>query len=285
LTVAALVVTVTLHTGTAEGILYEDRSFFGVYRVSDEEESGYHKLFHGSTNHGAQVLGETPPTPIAYHDRTGPVGQLFDALPDEDTTSRVAVLGLGAGVMACHAKPGERWTFYEIDPLVEKIARDSNLFTYLRDCPGESEVILGDARLSLREAPDGEYGVIVSDVFSSDAIPAHLMTREAIDLYFQKLISDGVLAFHISNRHLKLEPVLGDLAQDGELVCYTQFDENTENVPYKFGSRWVAVARDASDLGSLPDDPRWSPCVTSPSGADYAWTDDFSNLLSTFNWN
>jgi spermidine synthase len=284
LTVAVLVVAVTLHAGTAEGVLYEDRSFFGVYRVSDEGESGYNKLFHGSTNHGAQLLGEMPPTPIAYHDRTGPVGQLFDALPDENATSQVAVLGLGAGVMACHAKPGEQWTFYEIDPLVESIARDPNLFTYLRDCPGESEVILGDARLSLREAPDGEYGVIVSDVFSSDAIPVHLMTREAIELYFQKLDSDGVLAMHISNRHLKLEPVLGDLSQDKGLACYAQFDENTENVPYKFGSRWAVMARDASDLGSLPDDPRWTPCVTSPDGA-YVWTDDFSNLLSTLDWN
>src|SRR5215217_5967491 len=207
---AALIVAVSL-TGTST-VLYQDRSFFGVYRVLGDEESGLHVLGHGSTEHGAQVLGPDPPEPIGYHDKTGPFGQLFDLLPSEATEDNpVAVMGLGAGVMACYAQPGQEWTFYEIDPMIEQIARNPNLFTYLRDCPGEYPVVLGDARLKLAEAPDGKYGMIVGEAFSSDAIPVHLLTREATDMFLDKLDEDGVLVHHISNRHLELEPVVGDL--------------------------------------------------------------------------
>ena len=277
----ALVVAAVLRLGAGQDVLYEERSFFGVYDVTGEAGVGLHTLSHGSTTHGAQVLGVTPPEPLTYFHRTGPIGQLFDALQNEDVTSRVAVLGLGSGAMACYAQPGQQWTFYEIDPLVEGIARDPGLFTYLRDCPGEYDVVLGDARLSLVDAEDASYGVIVGDVFSSDAIPVHLLTREAIDLYSQKLASNGVLAMHISNRYLDLEPVLGDLGRDRGLVCYAQSDTEAESSLYKEASRWVAMAREKADLGSLPDDERWQPCASNPS-SDEVWTDDFSNLISTF---
>jgi hypothetical protein len=185
--------------------------------------------------------------------------------------------------MACYNKPGQQLTFYEIDPLVERIARNTKLFTYLRDCPGETNVVLGDARLSLANAPDKGYGVIVTDAFSSDAIPVHLMTREAIDLYFQKLQSDGVLAMHISNRHLDLEPVLGNVAQDAGLACRAQFDGETQGEPGKFPSNWVVMARQEDDLANLANKGRWQPCRTYPAWG--VWTDDFSNLISTFLWN
>ncbi len=281
--IAALMVSVSL--ATTSTVLYEDRSFFGVYRVSDEEGIGLHEFKHGSTEHGAQLIGETPPEPIAYYDRTGPVGQLFDLLPEGDLKENsVAVLGLGTGGISCYAQPGQRMIFYEIDPLVERIARDPSLFTYLRDCPGEFDVVLGDARLSLANANDGEYGLIVGDVFSSDAIPVHLLTREAVDLYLRKLRAEGVLVMHISNRHLKLEPVVGDLARDRGLACYAQFDDNEKDVPYKFGGRWAVMAQEEADLGRIPEDERWLRCTTNPDSGG-VWTDDFSNLLSTFEWN
>ncbi len=242
---------------------------------------GLHTLRHGNTTHGAQVLGVTPPEPLTYHHRTGPIGQLFDALPNEDVVSHVAVLGLGTGAMACYAQPGQQMTFYEIDPLVERIARDPSLFTYLRDCPGAYNVVLGDARLSLADAEDASYGVIVGDVFNSDAIPVHLLTREAVTLYFRKLTRNGVLAMHISNRYLNLEPVLGDLARDKGLECYAQSDTETEGIPHKEASRWVAMAREEADLGNLRDDGRWHPCANDPNSND-VWTDDFSNLIGTF---
>jgi hypothetical protein len=126
--------------------------------------------------------------------------------------------------------------------------------------------------------------MVVADAFSSDAIPVHLMTREAVDLYMSKLASDGILAIHISNRHLELEPVLGDIAQDRGLACYVQNDSETEGIPGKFASNWVVMAREDADLGSVPGDGWWQPCAGSP-GSGYLWTDDFSNLLSTFRWN
>src|SRR5215212_5493777 len=231
--IAALIVAVTFANG--ETSLFEDRSFFGVYRVTGDEQR--HTLIFGNTNHGAQAFGTNPPVPTTY---------------------------------------------YEIDPLIEHIARDESLFTYLRDCPGQKEVVLGDARLSLAEAPDDEYGIIVADAFSSDAIPVHLMTREAIDLYFDKLKENGVLLVHISNRHLELEPVLGNVAQDTGLACRAQTDVE-QGPPGKFISHWVMMAREDGDFGSMAENGRWQPCELDPDTA--AWTDDFSNLLSTFNWN
>ena len=274
--IAAILIAGTITSGA--GALYEDRSFFGVYRVTGDDQ--VHTLVFGDTNHGAQVLGVQPPEPTTYYHPSGPVGQVFDALPE--ATSRPAVVGLGTGTMACYNKPGQQLTFYEIDPLIESVARNENLFTYLRDCPGENNVVLGDARLSLADVPDEEYGIIVADAFSSDAIPVHLMTREAIDLYFDKLQSDGVLLIHISNRHLELEPVLGNVAQDAGLVCRAQFDQENENTPGKFVSHWVMMSREEGDLGSMADDARWSSCDTNPDSP--VWTDDYSNLLSTFAW-
>src|ERR687889_836854 len=275
--IAALIVAVTFANG--ETSLFEDRSFFGVYRVTGDEQR--HTLIFGNTNHGAQAFGANPPVPTTYYDSTGPVGQAFDALPEE-VTSQPAVIGLGTGTMACYNKAGQQMTFYEIDPLIESIARDESLFTYLRDCPGQKEVVLGDARLSLAEAPDEEYGIIVADAFSSDAIPVHLMTREAIDLYFDKLQENGVLLVHISNRHLDLEPVLGNVAQDAGLTCRAQNDVE-EGSPGKFISHWVVMARDDGDLRSMAENGRWQSCQLDPDTP--VWTDDYSNLLSTFNWN
>src|SRR5215208_3536113 len=244
--VAVLLLAVTYADGNTGGSIYQDRSFFGVYNVRQGVENpDYHALIVGDTNHGAQVLGPQPPEPIAYHDPTGPFGQLFELLPGETTDeSEVAVLGLGAGVMSCYAEPGQRWTYYEIDPAIESIARNENLFTYLRDCPGEYDVELGDARLRIADAEDGRYGMIVGEAFSSDAIPVHMLTREATDLYFDKLKENGVLVHHISNRHLDLEPVVADLAE-------------------------------------VPNDPRWAPCRTN-TDTNLVWTDDYSNLLSTY---
>jgi hypothetical protein len=293
--IAAVILGVTYATGATQ--LYEDRSFFGVYEVTSQEAidgSGgeYHALVVGSTNHGAQVVGPQPPKPIAYHDPTGPFGQLFDLLPAEASDdSPIAVLGLGAGVMSCYAEPGQQMDYYEIDPAVESMARNPNLFTYLRDCAGEYDVILGDARLRLAEAEDQKYGMIIGEAFSSDAIPIHMLTREATDMYLEKLNENGVLVHHISNRHLELEPVVGDLARDRGLVCYAQYDTaGGDNIPYKLASHFTVLAREDADLGSVPTDPRWAPCVTSTDAEgnpvlDRVWTDDYSNLLSTVEFN
>ena len=174
-------------------------------------------------------------------------------------------------------------TISENTPMVKQIAHDPHLFTYLRDCPGEHDVVIGDARLRIAEAPDGEYEMIVGEAFSSDAIPVHLMTREAVDMYFDKLRDDGILVMHISNRHLELEPVLGDIARDKGLSCYGQYDYETEDIPFKVASHFVVMAREDADFGNLLNTGLWQPCAANPN-SDNVWTDDFSNLLSTFNW-
>src|SRR5262249_45082582 len=150
----------------------------------------------------------------------GPVGQVIQEFRWGRSRRSVAVVGLGAGGLACYAEPGQRWAVYQIDPAVERVARDPRYFTYLSDCrAGRLDVVLGDARLRLREAPDHEFDLIVLDAFSSDAIPLHLLTREALHLYLDKLADHGLIAVHISNRFLDLAPVLGALARDADLAC------------------------------------------------------------------
>ncbi|MGH2351166.1 MAG: spermidine synthase, partial [Chloroflexota bacterium] len=209
-------------------VLLVERSFFGVHRVRRatlEPDTSYHVLVHGTTVHGLQSLDPSRrQEPLLYYHSSGPVGQIFRALGPGDAARPVAVVGLGAGGLACYGAPGQRWYFYEIDPEVERIARDPQYFTFLRDCPPDVQVILGDARLSLTEAPPGAYHLIVLDAYSSDAIPIHLITREALAIYLDKLAAGGVLAFHISTRHLDLAPVLGRLARDAGLVCLVQED-------------------------------------------------------------
>jgi spermidine synthase len=211
---------------------------------------------------------------------------VFAALSRASAKPHVAVVGLGAGSLAAYAAPGQPFTYYEIDPAVNRLAHDSRYFTFLRDSPAQVEVILGDARLSLAEAPPRQYGLLVVDAFSSDAIPLHLLTREALELYLNKLAEDGLLAFNISNRYVQLEPVLGDLARSLGLVCLGQADLNLTEAEKQAGkspSQWVILARTRADLGKLVNDPRWQ-AVPGRSNVP-AWTDDFSNLFSVFQWN
>jgi len=187
--------------------------------------------------------------------------------------------------MACYQRPGERLTFYEIDPSVQRIALDPNYFTFLKQCAPSAQIVLGDARLKLRDAPDGSYDLIALDAFSGDTIPMHLMTREALALYLRKLAPGGMLAFHISNLYLQLGPTLGALAHDAGLECRLMEDNGVtpaETAAGKLASRWVVMARSRADLGALAMDPRWVPANV-PSGTQ-VWTDDFSNLLRVIKW-
>ena len=179
-------VAIWIPTSNDVRVIHQERSFFGINRVESELGGFVHVLKNGTIIHGSQ-LGFRSRTPISYYHRTGPMGQLLDALPDRSVAQRAAVVGLGAGTMACLSRPGDRWTFFEIDPAVVKLARDPNLFTYLRDCRGQFDVQVGDGRLSLAERGDGEFGLIALDAFSSDSIPVHLITREALEIYLSKL--------------------------------------------------------------------------------------------------
>ena len=276
---AVMLVATALCTGTPP--LLMERSFFGVLRVTRHDE--LHLLYHGSTLHGAQdQRPEQRGEPLSYYHRTGPVGQVFDVFRASPSRASVGIVGLGAGTLACYAMPGEEWSYYEIDPAVVRVARDPRYFSFLADLGAEARlrVILGDARLRLREAGDGAYGLLVIDAFSSDAIPVHLITREAIALYLSKLAQGGVLAFHTSNRYLDLGPVLGTLAADRDPPLVARVRQDDERSPGKSPSAWVAVARDEVDLGAIARDPRWKAIVASSSMRP--WSDDYSNVIGAF---
>ena len=264
-------------------VLHQERNFFGVLRISHDDRRNAHKLIHGNTLHGVQSLDpDRRREPLTYYHRAGPVGQVFEVFAARPARPDVAVVGLGAGTLACYAESGQRWTFYEIDPAVVRIARDPRYFTYLRDGLATTcDVILGDARVRLRDAPEHMYGLIVLDAFSSDSIPVHLLTRESLQLYRGKLADGGLLAFHISNRFIDLAPVLGALARDAGLVARVRYDlalTREEESDGKLGSSWVVMAAREADIGILATDTKWEEPRSRPD--DVVWTDQFSNIIT-----
>ena len=262
-------------------VLHAERTFFGVYRVSVDQSGRYRVLFHGTTLHGKEALDpKRAGEPLAYYHRTGPFGQAFTQLTQFSPDDEIAVVGLGVGSLAAYATDRQRWTFFEIDPAVERLARRGDYFTFLQACGARCQVIIGDARLSLEKTSLHAYRLIVLDAFSSDAIPMHLLTREALSLYLSRLEAHGVLAFHVSNRHLALSPVLGRLASAAGLTALRQEQvvipaRQTEGIE---SSEWLLMARESDDLWPLQEDPRWAAPIVPPSTP--LWTDDFSNILS-----
>src|SRR6266700_690500 len=259
-----------------------ERSFFAVHRVLLTDHGRFRRLLHGTTVHGMQDT-QNPDRPLTYYHPTGPVGQVFAALAARGQAPRVAAVGLGVGSIAASGQPGQRVTFFEIDPAVRHIARDARLFTFLSKSRGDVDIVLGDARLTLARQPDGAFGLIVLDAFSSDAIPMHLLTREAMAGYVAKLGPGGILAYHISNRYLALEPVVAGAASDLGLESWIQENEPSaeERVQGKATSTWMIVARDAEDVAELVTPPsRWRSSKAVPGAR--AWTDDFSNVLGAF---
>jgi hypothetical protein len=283
--IGAILLAATTYQGEEGRLLYAERTFFGVHRVTLDPAGRYRLLLHGTTLHGMQSLDPARrQEPLAYYSADGPVAQVFAAFRAGDAPRSVAVVGLGTGSIACHGARDQRWRFYEIDPAVERIARDPRHFTFLHDCPPRVEVVLGDARLALETARE-RYGLIVLDAYSSDAPPVHLLTREALRLYLERLAPHGILAFNISNRHLDLEPVLGALARDAGLLCLVQddaVDTEAERARGKLPSKWGAMAREAGDLGSLATDPGWQPPRLEPPAG--VWTDDYSSIVRVFRW-
>ena len=276
----------TLYTGSYGHILHAERSFFGVYRVTDDDERQFRRISHGGTVHGMQSLDPaTAKQPLVYYTKAGPIGQVFDAFAGSSDEDQVAIVGLGAGSMTCYVSPPQQLTYYEIDPAVERIAQDPQYFTFLRDCNPNVRVVLGDARMSLKAAPDHFYGLIVIDAFSGDSIPAHLLTREALQLYLKKLKPTGILVFHISNSYLDLQPVVASLAGDAGLICLIERDTRISEAQTKngtFPSVWAVIGRNSNDLGKLVTDSRWKPSVAKPGAK--VWTDDFSSVISIFKW-
>ena len=283
LSLAAILLVGTIISSISQNTLRSERNFFGVLRVVEDPNEKIHWLFHGSTNHGRQSTNpERKCEALSYFHRTGPIGQVFTSFREMPVVKNIAVIGLGTGATAVYAQPNDQWTFYEINPAVVDIARDSKYFSYLSQCAtAPVNIVLGDARLRIQEAQEAAYGMIVLDVFSSDAIPIHLITQEALDLYLSKLAPGGLLVFHISNRHLNLYPVMANLAASRQLHCVGFYDPATYDLQGKDASEWVVMARAGRDIGTLRNAPHTRVLY---SDGRKVWTDDFSNILTVIKW-
>lgn len=258
-----------------------ERTFFGQYQVRLTGERA--TFVHGTTVHGFQLRAPGQRmTPVSYYARRGPIGDVFAAYGARPRSGRVAVVGLGAGGLAAYGRAGQRMDFFEIDPAVVRIARDPRYFTYLRDCLCGVRTIVGDGRLELQRAPDHSYGMILLDAFSSDAVPTHLLTRQAIGLYARKLAPGGVLVFNVSNRNLELAPMLGATGRAAGMATLTASDTAPKGDKLSFSSEWVAMARSADDLGPLAlRSTRWHQI----RGGGPVWTDAHSALFELLKMN
>ncbi len=265
-------------------LLHSERTFFGVHRVTLDADGRFIALLHGTTVHGIQATDPVRAAePLGYYHSTGPAGQVMAGLAEDPDSARLALVGLGAGALAALTTPEQRMTAYEIDPLVVRIAENPEYFTYLEKSRAPYEVVLGDARVSLSES-GARYDLMVLDAFSSSAVPVHLLTREALQLYLRRLTDDGVLLFHLSSRHLDLGPVLGALAADLGLAALERFDIRTDEEQARglLSSRWVVMAREGRDLTPYVDG-RWLPLRTPPDAE--VWTDDYADIVSAYRWN
>ncbi len=278
LVVFAFVMTALYQPGLT--VIERARSFFGVHKVVETADGRYRLLFHGTTIHGAERIGDAGsqrPEPLTYYYFGGPLSEAVGAARGaQGRLNQVAVVGLGTGSLACHQRDGEHWTFFEIDPEVAHIARDDRNFRFLSACGPMDEIVLGDARLTLARS-SGRYDLIVLDAFSSDAVPVHLLTREALFGYLARLEPHGIIVFHVSNRHMDLASVVGAVGSTEGLIAYFKEDDGANDFQndYRANAQVVVMARAIEDLGDLPSRSGWrriEPKVV-------AWTDDYSDVL------
>ena len=268
-----------------EGRVTTIRSFFGVHKVQVTPGGYHHVLMHGTTIHGAQRMRNTDGTPvtgrpatISYYDKDGGIGQGIAAIrARKGAPLHVAVIGLGAGTLACAAAPEETWRFFEIDQSMIDTARDPQHFTFIRDCMPDLQPVLGDARITFAREPDGEYDLIIVDAYSSDAIPIHLATREAMAIYKAKLAPHGAVLVHVSNRHLELASVVVGIAAANGLKSWHFTEDVERDDPYIFTTEVVLSAREDADIGDIVWNKSWTAKMPEPDHR--VWTDDYSNVL------
>ena len=259
------------------------RSFFGVHKIEVTEDGRFRVLRHGMELHGAQRLTTDAGKPVTgrpvlstYYHPDSPIAEAIDAVQEKaDGPARIAVIGLGTGSIACLARPQDRLDYYEIDADVIRIASDPARFTFLRDCKPDTHITLGDARLTLAGALDARYDLIVVDAFSSDSIPVHLLTREALRIYLSRLTPGGIILTHISNNHLDLSGVVSATAASEGLIARIYDEDEIPGLdPMIKFSTVMVLARNEQDLGLLRD---WDVDEAEPG--ETPWSDDFSSLL------
>jgi SAM-dependent methyltransferase len=263
------------------------RNFFGVLNVTDTGDGKYHVLWHGTTAQGTQQVNDDQGNPltgrpemIAEFFKGAGIAQTLDAVHKRVAGPiNFAVIGLGTGALACQVRAGDTLTYYEIDPDIARIARNPELFNYLSECAPDTKVVLGDARLRIADAPDGSYDLIFVDAFIGAAIPVHLLTREAMALYFKKLKPDGIVAMHVSNFNLELASVAAGIAGANGAIArlYDGGDVQPDPSLHHWVPRVAAIARREEDFGDLARSPFWPVRAADPN--QRVWTDDYSNIV------
>ncbi|GAB4254293.1 MAG: fused MFS/spermidine synthase [Methylomicrobium sp.] len=269
--------------------LFQDRNFYGVLTIKKnlsgkigEQQETLHALYSGNTEHGSQIISNDnlTCTPIGYYSHQGPLGQVFERYSPVNADWQVGIIGLGAGELASYAKTTQSWRFYELNPAVVDIAKNANYFNYLKNCAGNYDIVIGDARLKLENDRDRRYDLLVIDAFTSDSIPTHLLTREAVELYFSRLNNNGLVVFHISNRHLTLKNVLADHAEKLGLTLLIQEYRPEQKSALIHKSDWAVLAKHETALTRLLDDPsaKWQKLDNSDN--TLSWTDDFTSIVN-----
>src|ERR1700712_1373941 len=261
------------------------RSFFGVHKIVVTPNGQYHVLMHGTTIHGAEKFKNddgTPvtgrPEPITYYHKEGGIGQAIAAMRErKGAPLRVAVIGLGSGTLTCASLPGEDWKFFEIDQSMVDTARDPKYFTYIQSCEPNLKPVIGDARLTFAREPNGIYDLIIVDAYSSDAIPIHLATEEAMKIYKEKLALQGAVVMHVSNRHLELASVIVGIADANDMKSWVYSEDSGRDNEYIFSTSVVVSAREQADVGKLASSDVWA--LTEAEDNQRVWTDDYSNVL------
>jgi len=261
------------------------RSFFGVHKIVVTPHGQYHVLMHGTTIHGAQKFQNDDgspltgrPEPISYYHKDGGIGRAITAIRERKAAPlTVAVIGVGSGTLSCASEPGESWKFFEIDQTMVDTARDPKYFSYIRNCEPDLKPVIGDARLTFAKEPDGLYDLIIVDAYSSDAIPIHLATEEAMKIYKDKLAPQGAVVMHVSNRHLELASVIVGIADANDMKSWVYSEDSGRDDEYIFATSVVVSAREEADVGKLASSDVWTE--TEADENQRVWTDDYSNVL------
>lgn len=275
-----VLIAAAMNSTIARDSLFTHRGFFGTIRVSDgyRDESRLRYFVHGTTTHGAEAIdGPSKGKPIGYYHFQGPMGEIMRQI-QLPNGAHVAVVGMGSATVAGYARSDQSWTYYEIDPAVIEVATNPRLFRMYTDAPGTKKVVLGDARASIAATTE-QFDMIILAAYSSDAIPVHLTTVEAFEVYLKHLKPGGIICSHIANRFMDLQPVLSGVADRLGLVDRDKLARLEDmTAPGGFVSEWTVLARKESDLQALAQDKTWLRLKRKSEMP--VWTDDYSSVVS-----
>ena len=283
---AAIILFATNLYDPFQSTIFRARSFYGAYKVTELNNGQFRVLYHGTTAHGSERIRENTgdpvtsrPEPLTYYYVGGPYSEALNAIRRRagGKLGRVALIGLGVGALVCYSLPGESWAIYELDPLISRIARDSGLFRSISMCGPDTPVVIGDGRLTLSEVKPG-IDLLILDIFSSDSVPTHMLTREAFSSFKSRLAPHGAIAFNISNKNMELGEIVAASAAANHMVTAVKLDSPTSSSStMRLRAEIAVVAQSLSDMNALHLDSSWR--IVAPRPDVRGWTDDYSDIF------